>query len=203
MYKRKTKIVRDLAPNYIEKYCNTGQFIEHCKECNNYGNMWACPPFDYDTLAKIRNYKYVDIIGSQIFIDEATRYAPTDTTEHNVLSNKIMEQARSSIDRQLLELENRYSGSLCFFAGSCLLCPKEKCTRPTNSPCAHPTKMRPSLEAYGFDISKTTLELLAIELKWSKGLVLPPYFTFVSALFTNHQIDNLELEFTTTPPSTD
>ena len=200
MYKRKTKaqrvkhkIVRVLAPNYIEEYCNGAQFIEQCKECNNYGNLWACPPFDYDTLATIIGYKYVHIIGSQIFIDEATRYTPTDTTEHNTLSYQIMEQARSGIDGQLLELENRYSGSLCFFAGSCLLCPKEHCTRPTNTPCTHPTRMRPSLEAYGFDISKTTLELLGIEIKWSTGLVLPPYFTFVSALFTNHKIDNLEL----------
>ncbi|MDD4655922.1 MAG: DUF2284 domain-containing protein [Bacteroidales bacterium] len=200
MYKRKTKvqrakhkIVKILAPNYIEEYCNAGQFIEQCKECSNYGNMWACPPFDYDTLATVSDYKYAHIIGSQIFISEATRYAPADATEHNTLSYQIMEQARSGIDGQLLGLENRYSGSLCFFAGSCLLCPKEECTRLTNSPCAHPTKMRPSLEAYGFDISKTTLELLGIELKWSTGLVLPPYFTFVSALFTNHKIDNLEL----------
>ena len=92
----------------------------------------------------------------------------------------------------MLELETQYQGSLAFFAGSCFLCRKEDCTRRSGKECIYPDKARSSLEAYGFDIAKTSSELLGIELVWSKGLVLPEYFTLVSGLFTDHEIDPFE-----------
>lgn len=188
MYKIEHKIASLQATDYIEDYCNVSRFIEYCKQCSNYGNVWACPPYDFDKLSRIKGYKYVHIIGSQVFIDEPTRHSPTNAKEQKEISYQIMELARKDIDIQLLKLENQYSGSLSFFAGSCFFCPKELCTRLVNKPCIYPSKMRSSLEAYGFDISKTTQELLGIELEWSKNLILPKYFTLVSALFTNHEI---------------
>ena len=67
------------------------------------------------------------------------------------------------------------------FPGSCLLCPS--CTRTEGAPCLYPKKVRPSLEACGFDIGKTTTELLNIELKWGESGKMPEYITLVSAVF--------------------
>lgn len=182
------KIVKLQVSDYIDNYRDAARFIEYCKDCTNYNKVWACPPYSFETLNIIKDFKYIHIIGSQVFIDEKTRYTPTNAKEQKDISYQIMEKARKKIDWRLLELEQQYAGSLCFFAGSCFLCPKELCTRLVNNPCIYPTKMRSSLEAYGFDISKTTSELLGIELEWSKNLVLPRYFTLVSALFSDHDI---------------
>ncbi len=192
MYKIEHKIARLQVTDYIDGYCDVSRFIEYCKQCNNYGNVWACPPYSFDKLSKIKDFKYVHIIGSQAFIDESIRYSPTNAKEQKDISYQIMELARKDIDEPLLELEKKYPGSLCFFAGSCFFCPKELCTRLVDKPCIYPTKMRSSLEAYGFDISKTALDLLGIELEWSKNFVLPQYLTLTSALFTNHNIEDLE-----------
>lgn len=178
------KTVKLKVLDYINNYRDAGRIIEYCKDCTNYNKVWACPPYNFDTLNIIKDFEYVHIIGSQVFICEDTRYKPTNAKEQKDISYQIMEQARKDIDWRLLELEKQYTGSLCFFAGSCFLCPKELCTRLSNNQCIYPNKMRSSLEAYGFDISKTTSELLNIELEWSKDLVLPKYFILVSALFT-------------------
>lgn len=189
---KRHKIVKLKVSDYIDKYRDAPRFIEYCKDCTNYNKVWACPPYNFDTLHKIKDFNYVYIIGSQIFIDEPTRHTPTNAKEQKEISYQIMEQARKDIDWRLLEIEKQYVESLCFFAGSCFICSKELCTRLVNNPCIYPHKMRSSLEAYGFDISKTTSQLLDIELEWSKDLVLPKYFTLVSALFTNHDIKNLK-----------
>lgn len=192
MYEIKGKTVRLKIADYIEEYYNAKQFIEQCQECKNYGKLWTCPPFNFDPLSKIKVFKYIYIIGNQIFIDKATREKPVNTKELQELSYKIVEEARNDIDKKLLNLEKEYPNSLCFFAGSCLLCTNEQCARHINRACFYPFKMRSSLEAYGFDVSKTSLNILDIELKWSNNLILPQYFTLISALCTNHEIANFK-----------
>ena len=46
-----------------------------------------------------------------------------------------------------------------------------------------PAQQRPSLEAYGFDISRTLAELFGLELLWSPdGEAAPPVLTYVAAI---------------------
>ena len=45
--------------------------------------------------------------------------------------------------------------------------------------------MRPSLEAFGFDISRTLSELFGIRLLWGKDGVIPEYLTLVCGFFHN------------------
>ena len=59
----------------------------------------------------------------------------------------------------------------------------EPCARIDGKPCRHPDKVRPSLEAFGFDISKTAKDLLGLEIKWSKGDLIPEYLTLVGGIF--------------------
>ncbi|MBR5807373.1 MAG: hypothetical protein IKY24_01995 [Alistipes sp.] len=61
------------------------------------------------------------------------------------------------------------------------------CTRLNGKPCCHPELVRPSLEAYGFDLTKTLSELFDIELKWSVDNTLPEYLVIVCGLFYNPQ----------------
>ena len=37
--------------DFIEKYVRPEEFIEYCKACGNYGNVWSCPPYDFDLKA--------------------------------------------------------------------------------------------------------------------------------------------------------
>lgn len=180
-----------LVADYVEEYRDVERFVGYCKECENYGTEWVCPPFDYEPLDVMGRYEFLKVVGAVVYIDEQTRHLPTTADEQRELSYKIMYGAREKIDDQLLELESRYDG-LAFFAGSCHLCPKGECSRRLGKKCLYPDKARSSLEAYGFDISKTTSQLLGIELKWSKGLVLPPYFVLLCGVMSNSEIENLK-----------
>lgn len=91
-----------------------------------------------------------------------------------------METERKRTDDLLLELEKTHNGR-AFFPGSCLLC--SSCTRAEGKPCLYPERVRPSLEACGFDIGKTSSELLNIELKWGEHGKMPEYLTLVSGIF--------------------
>lgn len=54
---------------------------------------------------------------------------------------------------------------------------------PRRNPCRHPELVRPSLEACGFDIGRTTSELFGIELKWGADGKMPEYLTLVCGFF--------------------
>ncbi len=51
----------------------------------------------------------------------------------------------------------------------------------------HPDKVQPSLEAFGFDMVKTAKNVLVLEIKWSKGLLIPEYLTLVCGIFSIHK----------------
>lgn len=103
----------------------------------------------------------------------------------------LLNEARCELDARLLALEEAWPDSRAFFAGTCFDCPEGTCTRPSDLPCVRPGKIRPSLEALGFDLGRTASELLGIELCWSVDGRLPEYFTLISGFFTNHSIDSL------------
>ena len=183
---------------YIEQYRDAEKFIRFCKECNRYDRCWACPPFDFDTTEYLIGYDNAYIIGIKIILDDETRQQP-DMETSKIIARQIIEEVRAKVDKRLLTLEKSYPGSKSFFAGTCINCPPETCTRIKGAPCIHPDKIRYSLEAMGFDIEKTASELLQTELKWSTTPLLPEYFTLVSGFFTNYKIDDFssEIDFQT------
>lgn len=180
------------AAEYIRNYRDVHKFIAYCRQCNRYGNCWACPPYDFDTDSFISSYEYLHIIGTKIVLEDEVRNSCTDTVQQIELGKKILTEVRFGLDKYLLHLENIYTGSKAFFAGTCHLCPENECTRINGKPCIHPGEIRHSLESFGFDIGKTTSDLLGIELKWSSDGQLPEYFILVSGLFTNHVIKGLD-----------
>lgn len=156
---------------YIDTYRDVDKFILFCKRCDRYGALWSCPPFGFDILGYLSDYKKAYIIGTKVINESRADFS------------QIMEEVRKVLDEELLAMEKKYPGSRAFFAGSCLLCPAGECQRRKGNPCISPDKVRPSLESLGFDIVKTSSQLLGIELLWGENGILPEYLTLVSALF--------------------
>ena len=184
MYTLTHHIVSLPTSQYIQEFRDPEKFISFCRQCERYNRCWACPPFEFNTDEYLSGYQQTYIIGTKITFDTATRDSCTTLEEHKTIFLQTIESVRKIIDPRLLTLEHEYSGSRAFYAGTCHLCPKNTCTRINGHPCLHPQEIRPSLESVGFDISKTTSELLHIELQWSNDAHLPEYLTLVSGLFT-------------------
>lgn len=170
---------------YIKGYRDADKFMKYCRQCKRYNKTWTCPPYDFDTTEYISRYEDAVIIGSKIVFDDATLASCASTDDTKRVSERAMEYAFKTVTAFLRKLEREYPESISFLGTKCLLCGSEPCTRPYGMPCRHPNMVRHSLESVGFDIGKTTQELLGIELKWGKGNKPPEYITLVTALFTN------------------
>lgn len=171
---------------YIKEYCKPETFIVYCESCRKFNKCWACPPFNKNPIPAMLEYKYIYIIGTKL------RFKENYITQHQKgkpieeLLDSIMTSARLELDPKILRLEEYLSGR-ALFAGTCHYCSPSPCSRVNNTPCKYPQKVRPSLEAYGFDISKTTEQLLEIKLQWSNSNKLPNYLVLVSGLLVNNK----------------
>ena len=163
------------AKAYIERFRKADYFLKLCQQCGNYGRRYGCPPFDHDPIEAVKDYNRVRIIGIKI--------TPEDRSLPLEAANDLMKPVIDKLNAELLETERRLEG-MCFgFVGSCPYCGDAPCARINGKPCKHPDKVRPSLEAYGFDISKTAKELLGLEIKWSQQGLIPEYLTLVCGIF--------------------
>ena len=172
-------VERDMAEidshAYIREFRRADYFIEFCHQCRNYGRRYGCPPFDSDPLHVIESYRKVRIIGVKI--------VPKDKSLPLEAANDLMLPVTSELNEELLRSEKSLGGISFGFVGSCPYCGDGPCARIDGLPCRHPEKVRPSLEAIGFDISKTAKELLGLEIKWSKDGLIPEYLTLVCGIF--------------------
>lgn len=166
--------------DYIAGFRDEQYFLELCKQCTNYGNSWGCPPFDFDTDAFLRQYSHAHLMAAKITPED--KNIPVEDTQKLILSERVR------IERELLEMERKLGGRSFAYIGKCLHCSDGGCTRTCGKPCLHPDKVRPSLEAFGFDISKTLSKLFGIELLWGKDGKLPEYLVLVSGFFHNNDI---------------
>ena len=150
---------------YIERFRDEARFIELCEKCPNFGCSWGCPPFDFDTDEFLRQYKYAHLMATKIIPDRND--IPVEMTQEFIRPERVR------IEKELLEMERKYGGRGFAYVGKCLYCSGSECTRKRNRPCLHPDKVRPSLEAFGFDIGRTLSELFGIRLLWGKDGILP------------------------------
>lgn len=163
------------AERYISDFRYADKFLEMCRACRNFGRLWACPPFENDWLPELRKYRLVSIF--------ATKIVPPQPGMPISCARSLFRHERLRIEPRLRELEKQTGGLAFAFAGECLYCPKGKCVRVQNQKCRHPELVRPSLEAAGFDIGKTTAELFGLPLLWSSDGLAPDYFVLVCGLF--------------------
>ena len=167
------------AAAYIRDFHDADYFIKFCQQCGNYGRRHGCPPFDFDPLSVIEAYDNVRIIGVKII--------PFDKTLPLEAANTLMEPVTRELNKELLEMEKALGGMSFGFVGSCPYCGGVPCARIEGKPCRHPDKVRPSLEAFGFDMGKTAKQLLGLEIKWSRGRLIPEYLTLVCGIFYSSQ----------------
>lgn len=164
---------------YITRFRDEERFAKLCKACPNYGNSWGCPPFDFDTTEFLQRYKYAHLMAVKITPERAD--IPIEHSQTLILPE------RRKIEQRLLNMEKKYGGRAFAYIGKCLHCADNECTRKCGLPCRHHEKVRPSLEAFGFDIERTLSELFGIKLLWGKDGMLPEYLTLVSALLHNNE----------------
>lgn len=163
------------AKNYINEFRRTDYFIEFCQQCKNYNHRYGCPPFYDKTLSIVEGYEKVRIMGVKI--------VPNNKQLPLSAANDLMEPVITEMNEELLELEKSLGGYAFGFVGTCPYCSGAPCARISGEPCRHPDKVRPSLEAFGFDMSKTAKDLLGLEIKWSQGKLIPEYLTLVCGVF--------------------
>lgn len=162
---------------YINRFRDADRFMECCRQCSNYNKMWACPPFTHNLENEMRGYSNILLV--------ATKITPESAEVPLSEALRFIRPERMRIEKRLLEMEKTYGGRSFAFAGTCLYCAPDTCTRLRGLPCRHPDLVRPSLESYGFDIGRTATELFGIDLQWSRNAFLPPYLTLVCAFFHN------------------
>ena len=163
------------ADEYIARFRQEERFLALCWQCGNFGARHGCPPFDVSPLEVLAPYRTVRIVGEKLV--PAADGLPLDAVE------ALMSPALAELNRDLLEEERRLGGYALGFAGSCPYCGGAPCRRKSGEPCLHPDKVRPSLEAYGFDVGRTARELLGLEILWGAQGKLPAYLTIVCGLF--------------------
>jgi predicted metal-binding protein len=164
---------------YLNHYRDAERFGTYCKACPNYAKSWACPPFDFDVEQRLSQYHNLLLIVCKI--------TPSDTALPITVSRELIRPERISLEKKLLDLEQQYNALSAAYVGSCLHCPEGTCTRANGLPYRHPKCVRPSLEGYGFDISRTTKELFGLDLLWGKDGHMPEYLLLVCGLFHNEK----------------
>lgn len=165
------------AADYMARFRDAERCAASCRSCPNFGRTWACPPFDFDVDDYLAGYRTALII--------VTKITPSRPGLPFAEAGRLIRPERIRHERRLLELEQHYGGRAFAYVGTCLHCPEGCCTRPQGLPCRHPERVRPSLEACGFDLCRTTEELFGIPLRWSHDGRLPEYLTLVSGFFHN------------------
>ena len=162
---------------YINGYRDFGRVQGYCRECGRYGNCWACPPYDFDETALPGKYTTISLLATVITPSEGVTLTPET-------ADRIIRRERQRLDRMLVKMECDASvpaqTARAFFAGTCLLCPPEHCSRRESLPCRHPESIRPSLEALGFDIARTAADIFHTPLQWGRNGQPPEYLTLIS-----------------------
>lgn len=159
--------------DYIRGYRDADRFAGYCRECPNYGNSWACPPFLNDSCERIGRWQNALLVACTIPLPDR-QLSGTETLA-------ILQKPRLEMEQRLLDLEKAVGGLAFGFSGNCPRC--EVCSRKSGRKCRHPELVRPALEAYGFDVCKTMEEIFGESLQWASGERRPNRLTLVGALF--------------------
>lgn len=165
---------------FIAEFRDTARVGHSCRQCRNYARSWACPPLSDDMLARPERYTYATLVASC--------YTPKSPGMLIVDFRQAIMPELQHLERRMRALELHCDGYTFGNIGGCRLCP-DGCRRPGGLECAHPDLVRPSLEAYGFDVTSAARRLLGIELRWSNDGYVPEYMVFVNGMFHNRPFD--------------
>lgn len=154
-------------------FYNPERFAGLCRECPGYGRSWLCPPLQDEMCASLRQYRHVAVRGLRI----------TPSPDCTLSGAELLQSVRKDFEHELLELEKQSGGRACGFSGTCPYCGEMPCARISGEPCRHPSLARPSLEAFGFDVSAISSRCLGAEIKWEQNGRRAEYYMLVGAVF--------------------
>lgn len=172
------KLTADVdVEEFIEKYVDIERFMGLCKDCENYGKNWNCPPFDFDVMDIWNSFNKLKIIAFKLdFSDEELNMEYSDKELEFILKRLERMKVRLMNDIYALEDEN----SLGLFFGNCNLC--MKCTREFGMPCKMPFKMRYSIESLGGNVDQLIEDVFGFKILYAKDNRLPEYLIFVGGV---------------------
>ncbi|HKK96243.1 MAG TPA: DUF2284 domain-containing protein [Anaerovoracaceae bacterium] len=157
----------------IKNHFDFNRINGYCKECPNYGNLWSCPPFDFDVNVVFNGRSHIKI-NAWVFNTEELK----DSEIEHLNSNTVYE-----MNYLVLEEEKKTPGSFAFYADSCDICGDGYCSRLSNMPCLHLNKMRYTLEAFGVDVLTLLEDLFDLKLVWAdEGKKYPNQIVRVTGL---------------------
>lgn len=159
---------------FVERYVDTAHYDTGCRGCDNYGQVWVCPPYDFSVPDYWGGFREVCLRGVQLRFspeEQARSYDPEELAER-------LRQLFSRTARQMiLRLREEYPRSDILTVGGCHLC--EHCTRPEGRSCRYPEGIGYTLESLGCDVSTAAEQLLGWPLLWSRKGCLPEYMALV------------------------
>ena len=167
---------------YIESCVDVSQFLEYCKQCDNYDRVWSCPSFSFDPEEYLKEYGSIRVIGYKVYVPEEERQRIYPDKERYLMMETLLAQPKEDLDREMLALEAENPGSKALSGGSCLYCKPAECAKIEGKPCRHPEKMRYSIEALGGNVGLTVTKYLGQELEWIEKGRLPRHFILVGGL---------------------
>lgn len=172
------------ASHFIDTYRDAERIECLCRACPNYGHSWSCPPLDYDVEPRLRLYEHVTLVVMKV--------TPCGSSISWQELEPLLLPERMKMENRLRQLEREHNALSCY-PGSCMYCNelldesiyRSCCTRCVDEPCRKPHLARPSLEAYGFDLSRTMIDFFNLPLQWSSGNKIPDYHIYLAAIFHN------------------
>lgn len=171
--------------NFRQNYQEREKFLAYCRECPRYDTVWSCPPFQFEADEYLEKFAYVNVVGAKVILSKKV-IEEADTAEKvKNVGWDIVSEVKLSLEEKMRQLEGEVPGSIALSSGGCNLC--RECSRREGKPCRQPEKMRYSLDAFGFDLSSITRDMLGIEILWCKDR-LPEYFTLIHGLMTRDEV---------------
>lgn len=191
MERTEVKVVTLPVKQWMEQYYRPDEFIESCKACPNYGQVWSCPPLAQPTQELVSPFSRIHLICVKVIYSEQTRAAAMDKNKINDIRAATYGKAKRIMLESLLELEKAIPGSWCIAAGECELC--KACNRRKGVPCRMPNRMRYSFSGLGFDLTRIAKELFDVQLLWQpEGL---PEYNVAMAALLDRQGKRLEQKY--------
>lgn len=167
---------------FMEACVDVPVFLECCKACPNYGNLWSCPPYEFQPEEYWRQYKTLYIRGRKILFPEEMTRKTYAKEEQQKIMEQVLGREKDLMGEELFLMEQEYPNSVSLSAGSCSRCRRESCTRREAKPCRYPEKLRYSIESLGGNVGLTVTKYLKQELLWMEEDRLPGHFMLVAGL---------------------
>lgn len=179
MYRSEVKVVTLPVDQWLAQYYRPEVFLEACKACPHYGQVWSCPPLPQPTPELTRPFSCIHIIAIKVIYSEQIRAEANTADRANIIRTATYGRVKRALLESLLELEKTIPGSWCVAAGECELC--DVCSRSKGLPCRMPERMRYSFSGLGLDLTRIAHKVLDIDLLWQKD-GLPEYNVAIAAL---------------------